>query len=115
MTRRLVAVIIIGVTTAAVVLLTGALTASQPLSPLETARLEALAARQEVMLLQGQLAIAQQAFGECASARGRLELMVSKAVIDGKQTEFVRQYEADHPGLTWDFETKRAVKKDGGR
>lgn len=113
MTRRLVVAIVIGVTTAAVVLLTGALTASQPLSPLETARLEALAARQEVMLLQGQLALAQQTFGECAAARGRLELMVSKAVIDGKQTEFLRQYETDHPGLTWDFETRQPTKKGG--
>lgn len=81
------------------------------LTALEEARLEALAARQEVMRLQGELARAQADLGLCAGARGQLELLVHKAVIDAKMAGFVTAYEADHPGQTWSFEQKGPVPK----
>jgi hypothetical protein len=65
------------------------------------------------MRLQGALAVAEKALGECAATRGSLELTISKAVIDGKMDAFMRQYEADHPGYTWDFTAKAPAKKGG--
>ena len=106
--------IFVGVVVAAVVLLGGVwASGAQTVSPLEEARLEALAARQEVMRLQGELAKRDRDYAECASTRGLLELTINKAVIDGKMAGFVKDYEVAHPGYTWDFAAKGPKKKDG--
>ena len=84
---------------------------SQQPTPAEEARLGLIAARQEVMRLQGELAVAEQKLGECAAKRGQLELLINKAVIDGQMASFVKDYEAAHPGYTWSFDTRGPVKK----
>jgi len=84
--------------------LAAAVASDQTLSPLEQARLETLALQQEVMRLKGELAV-------CLSQKGQVELLIHKAVIDGKMAAFVTDYEAAHPGTTWDWAAKGPVAK----
>lgn len=83
----------------------------QTVSPLEEARLATIAARQEIMRLQGELAVAQKALAECTGSKGQLELLIHKAVVDGQMAAFVKDYEAAHPGYTWSFDTRGPVKR----